>query len=137
MRLDETMNKLRSLNAKKLLLIDAWGAGITVLLLALIVEPFQKHFGMPMVVLRLFSIIACVYTIYSLMSHYFGNQKHTLLLKIIAFANTFYGCLIAFFVVRYFEELTLLGIIYFAGENLLILGLVALELQIAYKSVEK
>ena len=131
------MNKLLSLNAKKLLLLDAFGAGITVLLLALIVEPFQERFGMPMVVLRFFSIIACIYTIYSLMSHYFGNQKHEILLKIIAFANIFYGCLIAFFVVRYFEKLTLLGMIYFSGEILLILSLVALELQIAYKSVEK
>lgn len=137
MRLEEMMNKFPSLNAKKLLLLDAWGAGITVLLLAVVVEPFQEHFGMPLVVLRLFSIIACVYTIYSLMSHYFGNQKHTLLLKIIAFSNTFYGCLIAFFVVRYFEKLTLLGMCYFAGEILLIMGLVALELQVAYKSVEK
>lgn len=131
------MSKLLSLNAKKMLLLDAWGAGITVLLLAVIVEPFQEHFGMPLVVLRLFSIIACVYTIYSLMSHYFGNEKYKLLLKIIVFSNTFYGCLIAFFVVRYFENLTLLGKIYFTGEILLILSLAALELQIAYKSVEK
>ncbi len=137
MRLEETMNKLLSLNAKKMLLLDAWGAGITVLLLAVIVEPFQEHFGMPLVVLRLFSIIACVYTIYSLMSHYFGNRKHTLLLKIIAFANTFYGCLIAFFVVRYFEKLTLLGKIYFAGEIVLILSLVIVELLTAYKTSEK
>lgn len=120
-----------------MLLLDAWGAGITVLLLAAIVEPFQELFGMPLVVLRLFSIIACVYTIYSLMSHYFGNQKHILLLKIIAFLNTLYGCLIAFFIVRYFEKLTLPGMIYFAGEIVLIMGLVALELQVAYKSVEK
>jgi predicted membrane protein len=131
------MNKLVNLLPKQLLLIDAWGAGITVLLLAVIVEPFQKHFGMPMVVLRLFSLIACVYMMYSLMSHYFGNQKHALLLKIIAFANTFYGCLIAFFVVRYFEKLTLLGMFYFAGEIVLILSLVTLELLTAYKSSEK
>ncbi len=132
----KVLDKFNS-NPKKLLLVDAWGAGITVLLLAVIIEPFQEHFGMPMLVLRLFSIIACVYTVYSLMSHYFGNQKHTLLLKIIAFANTFYGCLIAFFVVRYFEKLTPLGMIYFAGEIILIMGLVVLELQVAYKSVEK
>jgi hypothetical protein len=131
------MSRLLSLNARKMLLLDAWGAGITVLLLAAIVEPFQEHFGMPLVVLRLFSIIACVYMIYSLMSHYFGNQKHTQLLKIIAFLNTLYGCLIAFFIVRYFEKLTLLGMIYFAGEIILIMGLVALELHVAYKSVEK
>jgi hypothetical protein len=131
------MNKLVNVLPKQLLLIDAWGAGITVLLLAVIVEPFQEYFGMPMVVLSLFSIIACIYTIYSLMSHYFGNQKHALLLKIIAFANAFYGCLIAFFVVRHFEKLTLPGMFYFSGEIVLILCLVTLELLTAFKSSGK
>ena len=125
------------LNPKKCLLIDAFGAGITVLLLTVILEPFQKAFGMPMVALRIFSIIGCIFFIYSLMSYYFGDKKHTFLLKVIAFGNTLYCCLIAFCVFHYFEKLTVLGRIYFLLEIAIILGLVVLELKTASKSAEE
>ena len=111
-----------------MLLVDACGAGLTVLLLALILEPFQKDFGMPMFALQIFSIIACIFFIYSLISFYFGNENHAFLLKVIAFGNTFYALLIAFFVFRYFEKLTLLGRFYFVMEIAIILGLVFLEI---------
>lgn len=122
-----------NLNPQKLLMIDAWGAGLTILLLAFIVEPFQKAFGMPIFALKIFSIIACIFCIYSLMSYYFGDKKHAFLLKVIAFGNTFYCFLIAFFVFRYFEKLTFLGVTYFVIEIALISGLIVIELKTACK----
>lgn len=119
---------------KKTLMVDACGAGLTALLLATILEPFQKEFGMPLFVLRIFSIIACIYCIYSLMSFYFGNERHAFLLKVIAFGNTFYGLLIAFFVYRYFGQLTTLGRCYFVLETAIIFGLVFWEMKVAFRS---
>ncbi len=128
---------MTKLDCKKMLMVDAWGAGLTALLLATILEPFQKEFGMPLFVLRIFSIIACIYFIYSLMSFYFGNERRAFLLKLIAFGNTFYGLLIAFFVFRYFEKLTLLGRFYFVLEIAIILGLVVFEIECIRRNSKK
>ena len=105
----------------RLFLLDGLGACVTAMLLAGILIPFQEFFGLPLSALEVLLLFAVVFAFYSLSC---------------ATANGLYCCLTAFFVIFYFERLTVLGLCYFLVEMMIILSLVFLEMKTAYKTSE-
>lgn len=122
--------KLR-LTPKRLFLLDGLGACVTAMLLAGILIPFQKAFGIPLLGLEILALFAAVLAFYSLSCFFFLKKNWLVFLRIIATANILYCCLTAFFVIFYFEQLTVLGLCYFLIEMVIILSLVFLELKTA------
>ena len=82
---------------------------------------------MPRKVLYPLSVLACVYAIYSLCCYWFAAKKWRPFLIVIAVANLMYCCITIALVVLFYYALTVLGVIYFVGEILVIIGLVYIE----------
>ncbi len=122
---------------RKLFLVDGLGACLTVLLIAGIWIPFQNLVGMPRFVLEIFSLLGCVLALYSFSCFFFLKNNRRFFLKLIAAANALYVGLTIFFLIFYCEKLTVLGFTYFIIELIIILGLVFLEMKMAYKSSDK
>ena len=120
----------------RLFLLDVLGACVTAMLLAGILIPFQEFFGLPLSALEVLLLFAVVFAFYSLSCFFFLKKNWQIFLRIIATANGLYCCLTAFFVIFYFERLTVLGLCYFLVEMMIILSLVFLEMKTAYKTSE-
>ena len=128
MNIKSTIKNLTS-NPKRLFLIDGLGAFLTALLLSLVLTKFQPLFGMPKTVLYYLSLIAIALTIYSFTCHFRQSKNWKPYLIVISIANSLYSCLTMGLVFYYFQELTLIGVLYFISEILIITFLVVLELK--------
>lgn len=129
------MKKL-SLNPKQIFLIDGLGAVLTAILLGVILKSLYLYFGIPKNILNFLSLIACVFAVYSLSCYFFVQKKWRLFLKIIIFFNLLYCMFSTILVFYYYGFLTLLGIIYFVIELLIIACLVLIELKLLNESNE-
>ncbi|MER0438395.1 hypothetical protein [Emticicia sp. W12TSBA100-4] len=123
-----------TLNPKSLFLIDGLGALLTAFLTGVILRKFEDAFGMPQKHLCVLSILACIFAVYSMNCYFFVGKNWSTYLKIIAIANLMYCLLTAILVIVLYQQLTILGIIYFIGEILIILGLVYVELSFSSKN---
>ncbi len=131
----QLFDKLSS-NPKRLFLIDTLGACLTILFLTAILIPLQNAFGMPLLVLEILVYVSVLLGLSSFSGFFFVKRKQSLFLKVIATLNILYCCLTTYFMVYYFEKLTVLGITYFLLEKVIILGLAYLEMRAAYKFSE-
>ena len=122
---------LSELSFKKLFLIDGIGATTTTLLLILVLARFEPIFGMPRHVLNILAGIAGCFDLYSLLCYKLLQKKWIHYLRGIAVTNTVYCIVTAILVIKFYESLTWLGVAYFIGEIIIILGLVRLELKLA------
>lgn len=116
-----------SLNPKKLFLIDCLGGVLTALLLGLVLATFETTFGMPRGVLYPLSFMAGTYALYSFVCYRVMPKNWQPYLKIIAFANLAYCCLTLGLIFYFYQQLTVLGIIYFLLEVVIIIGLAVME----------
>lgn len=123
-----------TLNPKKLFLIDGLGAFLTAFLVGIVLRIFEDAFGMPQKHLCVLSILACIFAVYSMSCYFFVGKNWPIYLKIIAVANLMYCLLTAVLVMLLYQQITILGIIYFIGEILIILGLVYVELSVSSKN---
>jgi len=131
------MNKILDrfvLNPKRLFLIDSLGALLTAFLTGVMLRKFEADFGMPQKHLNVLSILACVFSIYSISCHFFVGKNWRIYLKIIAISNLIYCVFTAGLVMILYQQLTILGVIYFVGEILIVIGLVYTELSVASKN---
>lgn len=124
-----------SLNPKNLFLIDGLGALLTTFLIGIVLRMFEYAFGMPSKFLTILSILACTFAVYSMRCYFLIGKNWRTYLKIIAVANLMYCLLTAVLVMLLYQQITILGIIYFIGEILIILGLVYVELSVSSKNV--
>ena len=122
------------LNPKSLFLIDGLGAFLTAFLVGVILRKFEDNFGMPQKHLIILSILACIFAVYSMSCYFFVGKNWRTYLKIIAVANLMYCLLTAILVIVLYQQLTILGITYFIGEILIIIGLVYAELSVSSKN---
>ena len=114
---------------KNIFLIDSCGALLTGLLLFLVLRPFNDYFSIPKAALTYLSVIALLFSFYSIACFFLLNNHWKPYLIIIIVANVLY-CLLTFgLLVYYHQSITLLGIAYFLGEIVIIGGLVFIELQ--------
>lgn len=123
------------LNPKKLFLIDGLGALLTAFLTGVVLRMFVNTFGMPPKLLSILSILACIFAVYSMSCYFLIGKNWRTYLKIIAVANLMYCLLTAVLVMLLYQQITILGIIYFIGEILIILGLVYVELSVSSKNI--
>jgi len=124
-------------NPKKLFLTDGLGACLTTFLLVALLARFEHMFGMPRTALYILSFVACLYAIYSICCHFFITGNWRPYLKGIAIANLIYCCITIGFIIYFFPGLTILGLIYFIAELIVISCLIYIELMtVSYSPVE-
>ncbi|MBL7706722.1 MAG: hypothetical protein JNM21_14345 [Taibaiella sp.] len=114
-----------------LFLMDAFGALITAFMLGIIWYNCCPWTGMPPGVLRKLALIALLLCSYSGVCALLLKKRRSSFIKGMAIANLLYCILTSVLLVIYYTELTILGIIYFVAELLVITLLVWLEYKVA------
>lgn len=118
---------IKDINPYKLFLIDGLGAFLTAFMLGVVLYKYNYIVGIPKNILQLLAIIPISYAIYSISCSFLKIENWRPYLKRIAVANILY-CLITFSLIIFlFQKLTLLGILYFIGEIIIIMSLVYIE----------
>lgn len=115
----------RPASVRRLFLVDGIGALASAVMLGLVLTTWEPVFGMPSRVLVPLALVAVAFAAYSLTCHR-KNVGPDFLLGI-AVANTLYCGVTLALVLAHRTSLTWLGLAYFVGEVLVILGLVAVE----------
>ena len=119
---------------KKLFLIDCLGALLSAFLVGIILARFESVFGMPREATHWLSIISCLYAVCSFTCFLLITDNWKPYLWLIALANLLYCCLTIYLVVYFYQHLTALGLLYFTGEVMVVIGLAFVELKSASKS---
>lgn len=127
-KIQQNVDKLIS-NLKTLFLIDALGALLTAFSLGVILVKFEESFGMPRRVLHFLSLVACIFMVYSFCCYFFIARNRRPYLKAIAIANMMYCCLTLGLVFYFYQSLTILGLIYFLLEIMVVSVLIFIELK--------
>ncbi len=123
----ETLRK----EPKRLFLIDGLGALVTLFFLAVVLTKFQEYIGMPKKELYFLSIFALFFSVYSMTCYFLKPVNWNILLKIIAYANLLYCFITIGYLYYFYENLTVIGLLYFIIEILIIFVLINLELTVA------
>ena len=124
-------NQMLPTNPYQLFKLDAIGAIVTAFMLGVVLVKFQSFFGVPIEVLRILSIIPCLYFLYSFFCFWQKSQDWRPYLKGIAFANLAYCLLTLALMIFNSESFTLFGYLYFIGEIIIIVVLSRHELSVA------
>lgn len=122
------LNQLAS-NPKRLFLVDSLGALLTAVMLGLVLASFETVFGMSQKPLRLLAMVAFLFAAYSVSCYLWAGKHWRPTLKLIALGNLAYCCLMMGFVYHHYSSLTILGLVYFLVELLIIAGLAMIELR--------
>lgn len=125
---------LNKINPRKLFLIDSLGALLSAFLLGYVLVKFESTFGMPPKVLYILASIAGAFAVYSFVC-FLGNLSNwRRFMRIIAIVNLLYCCLTLGLVIYLYQELSVLGVIYFVLEIIIIVLLAMVELKTASNS---
>lgn len=122
-------------NPKLIFLIDALGAFLTTIGLVAIIKLFEDYFGMPRKALYLLAGIAFTLFIYSLSCHFSVKKNWKSFLLVLIFGNLIYVFVSIGLMIKNFDQLTELGLVYFILEKLIILIVVTFEYQ-AYLQIK-
>lgn len=118
------------MDKKTVFLLDGLGAVVSCLCLGAVLPAVQSWIGMPTAVLHGLALVAGSFALYSLSCFFFANHdKPRWLLGIIAL-NLAYCFLSLALLCLFWSDLTTLGVLYFAAEKLIVLGIVLLEWKI-------
>lgn len=126
-----------TLSPRHLFLIDGVGAIITAAILAGVLAQFETTFGMPSRVLYVLAGIAGTFAVFSLTCYFKALGKRVRLLGIIAVANLAYCLLTLSLIVAYRNEITLLGVAYFAGEIFVVGSLAMYEIVTVRRAADR
>ncbi|SEL99865.1 hypothetical protein SAMN04487910_3856 [Aquimarina amphilecti] len=116
---------------KLLFLIDGLGALVTLFFLTVVLTTFQEYIGMPKEELYFLSVFAMAFSIYSITCYIVNPTNWNIFLRIIAFANLIYCFITIGYICYFYQNLTLIGLLYFIIEILIIFVLTNLELTVA------
>ena len=116
-------------NPKRIFLLDSAGALITTIGLVLILIVFEPYFGMPRNALYLLSAIAFSLFTYSISCYFLVKKNWNLYLLILMVGNTLYALVSIVLIIKNFDPLTILGILYFTSEKIIIALIVNFEYQ--------
>jgi peptidoglycan biosynthesis protein MviN/MurJ (putative lipid II flippase) len=118
-----------TLSPKTLFLVDSLGALVTAFFLFAILRTFNEYVGMPQTALTYLSLIAVIFSLYSIACFFLLEANWQPFLRTISIANLLYCCLTMGLVIYYYPSLTILGITYFLAEIIVVCGLVFVELK--------
>jgi len=121
---------LPSLNQKNIFLFDGIGAIASAIGMGIILPMLQSWVGMPLNVLFSLAFYAVCCMTYSLLCYRFADHANSNWLKGILAANLLYCCVSGWLMFKFFDVLTLPGMIYFVGEKLVVLAVFWLELNV-------
>lgn len=136
MRIRSIIGKL-VVRPNRLFLIDGFGAVVTVLFLGGILPTYEQRFGMPRNVLYPLALVVCVYAIYSLCCYFFVTRHWRPYLSVIMIANLLYCFVSIGLVVYFYQRLTILGLLYFILEIIVLTVLILIELTALSKKLEE
>ena len=119
-----------SSNIHQLFLIDSIGAILSVVA-ALTVAQFEPLFGIPAPLLYKLVILGSCFSFYSFLCFFIKVKKRRFYMKLLAAFNLLYCCLTAGLIVYLFQSLTILGLLFFISEIIIIAVLAYIELKTA------
>lgn len=116
---------------KNLFLIDSMGALVSTILLGFVLVQLEAYFGMPAKVLYPLAAVAGIFALYSFSNYQWFGENWRPRLTIIAIANLVYCTITAILVINRLSELSILGVLYFVGEIIIVTTLAFIELRTA------
>jgi hypothetical protein len=122
-----------SLHPKKLFLIDALGAILSVFLLGVILVKLENVFGIPKTTLYFLAFLPCLFVVYDLYCWIRIERSVGVFLKVIAFVNLLYCCISLGMAILHYQKITYMGWGYILLEILIVTSLVIIELKTANK----
>lgn len=126
-------NHIMNLNERSIFLFDGVGALVSAVFTGIVLPLLSQWVGLPLWTLYSLAIFPVTYAIYSLSCYWFFKTIRSWMLKTVVIANLFY-CVISGIVIFVFPDLTIWGYLFFTGEILIILGIVAIELKVYRKT---
>ena len=114
-------------------LMDSLGALVTAFFIFAILRTFKEYVEMPQKVLTILSIIAVMFSLYSITCYFLLTKNWQLFLRTISIANLLYCFLTMGLVIYYYQSLTILGLTYFLIEMVVFGGLIFVELKVSGK----
>jgi len=130
------LNKLTK-NPKQLFLIDAIGALVSAFFLGVVLVQFESSIGMPRNILYLLALLPCFFAAYSFLCHFLIHNNWRTFLMIIALANTSYCILTIGLLIVHYRNLTILGLLYFLLELLIVGILITAEIRASSEGFDK
>jgi hypothetical protein len=125
------------INRDSIFLIDGIGAAISFALLWILIINFYEIFGFPIEVAKRLSLMPLIFSIYSISCYLWKPLNWQYWLRGIAIANLLYCTVSLWLLTKYFEQLTIYGILYFVIEKIIIIPLAWLELKMAKSNVNE
>jgi len=119
---------------KKIFLLDGIGALMTALIVGFVVGLNPELFGVPSSICKLLSLIAFVFAAYSCGCFFLLPQFSIWFLFVICAANSLYILYTLALVVRYFETIKVLGIVYFILEAIIVGVLISFEVRMILRN---
>lgn len=121
---------------RNVFLIDAYGAFLTTFFMGIfILFKSQLQVGMPSKYLFILAFMAAIFCVYSFLCSYFVPDKWQLFLKIIVLSNSLYCFLIFGILLFFYNQLSVLELIYFSGELLILIFLILFELKVMREGI--
>jgi hypothetical protein len=115
-----------SANPRQLFLLDGTGALLTTIF-TFTLFIFPDWSGMPQQILLALTLLACSFMVYSF-GCFFGIRKYwRRYLRVILVANALYGCLTLVLMGIFYQRLTIVGLVYFGLEVVVLAVLVYIE----------
>jgi len=130
--MDKSANrKLEHLIIKpmQVFLIDGLGALMSAAILIIVFWESNARVGMPLQVIQLLAFLAICFSVFSLSCFFFLQNFKAEFLKIIVIGNFLYCLLTAGLVISFYPKLSVIELIYFSVEVIIICGIIYLELQ--------
>jgi hypothetical protein len=121
-------------SGKQLFLLDGSGAVLSAFFLGVVLRQLEPIFGMPVDTLTILALLACAFACYSWSCFFLVTNKWPSFLRVIMVVNVLYACLSLFLVYRHFADLTILGVVYFVLELIVLAGVVYVEYYAIQKS---
>lgn len=116
--------------SRTVFLLDGIGAALTAILIIAVLKPWNEYFGMPKRYLLILSIFAFGLALYSFSCYQFLKKNPRKFLQLLIFFNLLYIIFTFGLVINFYSQLTLLGLLYFIAEILIISSLVFIEIKI-------
>lgn len=119
-----------TLKPQTLFLVDALGALLTAFFLTAMTSVFYKYIGMSQNILTTLAVIASMFCIYSASCFILIKNNWRPFLKAIITLNILYCCATVACIVYSYQQLTILGMVYFVLEIVVMFVLVVMETKV-------
>ena len=116
---------------KLIFLIDSAGALLSSLLLFGVLRNVEDYFGMPKSKLTFLAVCAVCLCLFSLSCFLSVKHKWTFFLRIISVANLLYCVLTIVLLIVYRSQLTIIGVVYFFVEIVIVCVLAVFEFKLS------